>query len=84
MLAVFHFASLFPPSRTGVIINLLNPGLVKSGLTRRAKLVARMVNGALWFLVGRTPEMASRTVLYALVAGEESHGSYVSDCKIKK
>lgn len=84
MFVVFHFARLLPPSKTGVVINLLSPGLVKSGLARHGKFVTRIVTQTLWLIFARTPEMASRSVLHAMTAGEESHGTYVSDCKIKR
>ena len=35
-------------------------------------------------LLARTAEEGSRTLLHATVAGEESHGSYLSDCEIKE
>ncbi|KAK6210530.1 hypothetical protein LQW54_006138 [Pestalotiopsis sp. IQ-011] len=83
MLAVFQFARLYPPSRTDVVVNLLSPGLVKSGLARNGKLATRMATGVLNFIIARTPEMAGRSVLHAMTAGQESHGKYLSDCKIK-
>ncbi|KAK7756874.1 putative secondary metabolism biosynthetic enzyme [Diatrype stigma] len=83
MLAVFRFARLFPPSRTGVVINLLSPGLVKSGISRHGKFVTRAFMGTLNFLFARTPEMAARSIIHAMQLGEEGHGAYVSDCKIK-
>jgi hypothetical protein len=36
------------------------------------------------FLVGRTAEQGSRTLLHAAVAGKESHGTYVSECEIRE
>lgn len=33
-------------------------------------------------LVGRTAEQGSRTLVAAAVAGEESHGMYMCDCKV--
>lgn len=84
ILAILQFAKLYPVSETGVIVNLLNPGLVKTGLTRRLGLVSRLLIGFFRFLIARTAEMGSRTILHAMNAGKESHGSYVSDCKIMK
>ncbi|KAI1502833.1 short-chain dehydrogenase [Biscogniauxia marginata] len=81
--AAFHFATLAPPSRTGVIVNYTNPGLCKSGLVRHCKLSTRIQVEVMRAILGRTSEMGSRTVLYAMVAGLSSHGQYLSDCKNK-
>ncbi|KAI1639632.1 short-chain dehydrogenase [Biscogniauxia mediterranea] len=81
--AAIHFATLFPASRTGVVINFTNPGLCKTGLVRYCSLKARIQVEALCALLGRTSEMGSRAVLYALVGGESSHGQYSSDCENK-
>jgi hypothetical protein len=35
-------------------------------------------------LVGRTAEQGSRTLIHAAVAGEESHGKFLSECEIKE
>ncbi|KAI0595891.1 short-chain dehydrogenase [Biscogniauxia sp. FL1348] len=81
--AAIHLATLFPASRTGVVINFTNPGLCNSGLVRYCSLKTRIQVGALRALLGRTSEMGSRAVLYALVGGRSSHGQYLSDCKNK-
>ncbi|CAJ2502794.1 Uu.00g101880.m01.CDS01 [Anthostomella pinea] len=81
--AVRQFATLAAPARTGVVVNLISPGLCKSGLVRYAKLSTRLTIGAMTAVVGRTAEMGSRSVLHAAVAGEQSHGKLLSDCKIK-
>lgn len=33
-------------------------------------------------LLGRSTEVGSRTLFAAAVAGEESHGKYMADCKV--
>ena len=33
-------------------------------------------------LIGRTTEIGSRTLVAAACAGEESHGQYMTDCKV--
>ncbi|KAL2680463.1 hypothetical protein Neosp_008064 [[Neocosmospora] mangrovei] len=77
-------ASLFPLSETGVIINILNPGLCKTELNRNARGFMKYQILMLRLFLGRTPEQGSRTLLHAAVAGTESHGKYVSDCEIKE
>ncbi len=62
----------------GVIINFLNPGLCHSELWRDS-------GWGLWFLkllLARTSEVGSRTLVHAATAGEETHGQYLSDCKV--
>ncbi|TDZ37484.1 Short chain dehydrogenase atnD [Colletotrichum spinosum] len=81
--AVRQLASLAPYSETGVVINYLNPGLCNTGLARYGRIWLRIQVYLLNVLMGRTPEMGSRTILHSMVAGPESHGEYVSDCEIK-
>lgn len=82
--AVFRFAELYPVSQTGVVVNTINPGLVQTGLTRHLEQGTRDAIEALRTAYARTAEMGSRTLLYAMVAGKDSHGSYLSDCEVKK
>ncbi|KAJ4228010.1 hypothetical protein NW759_004099 [Fusarium solani] len=82
--ATRHLASLFPLSETGVVINVLNPGLCKTELNRNARGFLKYQILMLRLFLGRTPEQGSRTLLHAAVAGTESHGKYVSDCEIKE
>ena len=64
--------------KSGVIVNYLNPGLCHSELARDAG----------WFLyimkliLARTTEQGSRTLVHAALAGEETNGQYLSNCKI--
>jgi NAD(P)-dependent dehydrogenase (short-subunit alcohol dehydrogenase family) len=82
--AVRHLATLIPVSQKGVVINVVNPGMCKTTLARNAKLVFRVVLKTAHMLLGRTAEMGSRTILFAAVAGKESHGCYTSACEIKE
>lgn len=61
-----------------VIINMVNPGLCKSSLAREGGIMLIVMK----FLLARTTEVGSRTLLASASAGEESHGSYMSDCKV--
>ncbi|CCF44992.1 short-chain dehydrogenase [Colletotrichum higginsianum] len=81
--AIRQLASLAPVSQTGVVVNLLSPGLCNTGLARHARLLFRIQVRLLNLALGRTPEMGSRTILHALAAGTASHGEYISDCEIK-
>ena len=63
---------------SGVILNMLNPGLCHSELARDAGLLMVLVK----FFLARTTEVGSRTLVAAAVAGSESHGKYMTDAKI--
>lgn len=82
--AIRQLASLKPVSETGVVINYVNPGLCRTGLSRNASFPARTMIVTLGMLLGRTPEMGSRTHLHGAVAGKESHGKYLSECEIRE
>ncbi|KAM0273216.1 hypothetical protein ACHAQH_008407 [Verticillium albo-atrum] len=80
-----ELAKLLPFSSTGTVINLISPGLCNTGLARNSHSLAWRAQ--IWFLnllIGRTAEMGSRAVLHAMMAGEESHDAFLSDCQIKE
>lgn len=84
---LLHFAFLeltrrAPFSRTGVVINLVNPGICHSGLSRNANFVMRLQIAFVRFLLARSTEVGSRTLLHGVTAGEEGHGKYLSECEI--
>ncbi|OTB00689.1 hypothetical protein M426DRAFT_65366 [Hypoxylon sp. CI-4A] len=79
-----HLATLMPVSKTGVVINILNPGLCKTQLSRNADFSMRLQISMANYMIGRTAEMGSRTLLHAAVAGADSHGCYVSACEVKE
>ncbi|KAK9452819.1 short chain dehydrogenase sol3 [Dipodascopsis uninucleata] len=58
---------------SSVIINMLNPGLCHSELSRNAGLGLQIFK----FFLARTTEVGSRTLVAAAVAGKESHGRYM-------
>ncbi|KAF2493961.1 putative short-chain dehydrogenase/reductase family protein [Lophium mytilinum] len=80
--AIRELASLLPLSRTGVVMNLVCPGLCKTDLARNAPPAFRETIAAMHAKSGRTAEDGSRTLLHGAVAGPESHGCFLSDCKI--
>lgn len=83
MQAVIHLASLLPASETGVVLNLVCPGLCKTGLASNTSAEnqanVNMMNEA----IGRTAEDGSRNLLYAATAGVDSHGKLTADCETK-
>ncbi|KAH8203183.1 hypothetical protein TruAng_002704 [Truncatella angustata] len=82
--AIRQFAALCPMERTGVIVNMVAPGLCTTGLGRESKTLTKIMLATLRTMMARTAEVGSRTILHGLVAGEESHGKLLSGCKIKE
>lgn len=70
--------------KPNIIINAVNPGYCVSELQRNAPpiLYFFLQLGAL--LIARTTEVGSRTLFAGAVGGEESHGMYMSECKVKE
>lgn len=63
---------------SGVILNMLTPGLCHSELSREGGLFLTILK----FFLARKTEVGSRTLVAAAVAGPESHGKYMTDAKI--
>ncbi|KAG8532971.1 uncharacterized protein KY384_001753 [Bacidia gigantensis] len=63
-----------------VIINFLNPGLCHSSLSREAPFMLEVMK----FLLARSTEHGSRTLVNAVEQSEGSHGGYLSDCGVVK
>ena len=61
-----------------MILNTLNPGLCHSELGRNAGLGLAIIKA----LLARTTEVGSRTLVAAAVAGQESHGKYMTDGQV--
>ncbi|KEY80459.1 transcription factor C6 [Aspergillus fumigatus] len=64
---------------SGVVLNMLQPGMCHSRLTRDDKSWATAI---LKMLLARSTEVGSRTILAAASAGPESHGAYMRDGKV--
>lgn len=63
-----------------VIINYLNPGLCHSSLVRGDDLL--FIFSVLKFIIARSTEHGSRSLVHAAGAGSESHGQYLSNCLV--
>lgn len=63
---------------TGVILNYLNPGLCHSELGRDAGWGLYLMK----LVLARSTEVGSRTLVSAAVAGDETHGKYMSDSHV--
>ncbi|KAK8136023.1 hypothetical protein PG984_003963 [Apiospora sp. TS-2023a] len=80
-----RLARLYPPEKTGVVINMVNPGLCRTGLARYSTWYYQLYIDVIRVLLGaRTAEAGSRTILYGVAAGEETHGKFLSGCEIKE
>lgn len=81
-LAVRHLArELVPADKTGVIINLVCPGLCVTNLARNAPQDFTEKLREMHANFGRTAEDGSRTLLHGVVAGVESHGKLLHSCE---
>ena len=70
--------------KTQVVLNFVDPGTCQSELLRNgtSSWLANLMMGAFLPLLGRTAEAGARTYVAAAVAGRESHGKYLEDCKL--
>lgn len=67
-------------SKPDVIINYLNPGLCHSELAKDGGWGIYLMK----LLLARSTEYGSRTLVQAAEAGKESHGQYMSDCRVSQ
>lgn len=67
-----------------VTINTVNPGLCYTDLTRSATGSTYVFMKVLRWLLAWTAEEGSRTLIDAVTKGPDSHGIFISMCKIKK
>lgn len=63
-----------------VVLNMLNPGFCQSELFRDPSPAFKVQIK----IMGRTSEEGSRALVDAVARGEDSHGQYLSDCKVAK
>jgi retinol dehydrogenase-12 len=64
-----------------VVINALNPGFCRSDLFRHAPFPLNILIWLGLWILGRSAEMGSRTLVHAASAGPEMHGKYLDSCK---
>ncbi|KAI4130860.1 MAG: hypothetical protein LQ338_001537 [Usnochroma carphineum] len=85
LLEQFFVASLVqrvPGSKA--VVNLVNPGLCYgTGFHTEFSGALKFFFGLFKRAIGRSTSVGARTLVYAaVVAGDESHGKYTSDCRI--
>ncbi|KAJ4248121.1 hypothetical protein NW762_012891 [Fusarium torreyae] len=81
--AIRELASRLPVAESGVIVNLVNPGLCYSNLDRNSSLMIKIGLVTARLLLARSTEKGSRNFLHAAFAGPDSHGAYCSECQVK-
>ncbi|GFF66927.1 retinol dehydrogenase 12 [Aspergillus lentulus] len=73
-----------PHAAEPVILNCVNPGLCHSELDRDIKGLTGYMLRIAKALIARTTEVGGRTLVHSAAAGFESHGQYMSECKVKE
>ena len=71
---------LHPISESKVTLNFANPGFCYSELMRENQSAAIRL---LFRLLARTTEVGSRPLVYAGLAGPETHGKYLTNCRME-
>lgn len=67
-----------------IILNTLTPGFCHSALMRSARFPLNVAAYIGKLILARSTEKGSRTLVAAASAGEESHGCYMVDCKVRE
>lgn len=65
-----------------IIINCMTPGACKSDFDRESTGIGRIMSDMMSAILARTTEAGSRALVAGVAAGEESHGSYMADCRV--
>ncbi|KAL8834892.1 MAG: hypothetical protein Q9176_007257 [Flavoplaca citrina] len=85
LLQIFYLRALAAHTSTStnnhnnaIILNIVNPGLCHSEFNREGRLDLAVMK----FFLARTTEVGSRNLVYATTAGEETHGLYISSCRV--
>ncbi|KAJ4302223.1 hypothetical protein N0V88_002359 [Collariella sp. IMI 366227] len=85
VLAVQELAERLDATNAGhspIVVNTANPGMCRSSLFRDLPWFAQWLLAPVMYLIGRSIEEGSRTLMAAVAAGRESHGKYVDSGKI--
>ncbi|KAG5807343.1 hypothetical protein H9Q74_003488 [Fusarium xylarioides] len=73
-----------PHSDQPIILNNVHPGLCESELDKDVKGLPRYLLSIAKTLVARKTEEGSRTLVHSAFAGDESHGKYMSECRVRE
>ncbi|TVY33349.1 Short chain dehydrogenase [Lachnellula occidentalis] len=72
------------PTKPNIILNTLTPGFCHSALMRSARFPLNIAAYIGKLILARSTEVGSRTLVAAASAGEDSHGCYMADCKVRQ
>jgi len=79
LLEVFAVREMAPRiANSGVVLNMLNPGLCHSELARDSGWMIWLLK----LVLARSTEVGSRTLIAAAAAGKGSHGAYMTDGEV--
>ncbi|VUC37205.1 unnamed protein product [Clonostachys rosea] len=67
-----------------IIVNMLTPGMCKSGLTKDLRGLFGAQIAVMDYLLARSTEVGARTLIAALAQGAESHGKYMNDGRVQE
>jgi NAD(P)-dependent dehydrogenase (short-subunit alcohol dehydrogenase family) len=81
-MAARQLALMIPAFRTGVVVNVVSPGLCNTELARNGPPEFQAIMAKRVVQYGRTAEVGSRTLLHAALAGKESHGHFLDSCEV--
>ncbi|EGY23093.1 hypothetical protein VD0002_g3615 [Verticillium dahliae] len=87
LLEVFGVRSIAeqsPAATFPVTVNCVNPGLCHSELSRNTASWAAVRFSLFKWLLARTTEAGSRTIVHAASQGADTHGQYMSDAQISQ
>ncbi|KAL9124437.1 MAG: hypothetical protein Q9217_006229 [Psora testacea] len=84
LFAVRSIASAISRNSPFIILNTVNPGLCYTDLTRNAAGSTYYLMKVMRALLAWTAEEGSRTLVHAVTTGKESHGVFISMCRVKK
>ncbi|KAF4963965.1 hypothetical protein FSARC_8067 [Fusarium sarcochroum] len=73
-----------PHAAEPIILNTVHPGLCESELDKDVEGLPRYLLKLAKTLVARKTEVGARTLVHSAAAGEESHGQYMSECRVKE
>jgi len=67
---------------SGVVLNMLNPGLCHSSLSRNTAGLQGIIFWLMKAVLARSTEVGSRTLVAGAAADEDSHGEYMHDAMV--
>ncbi|EGC47450.1 short-chain dehydrogenase/reductase [Histoplasma capsulatum var. duboisii H88] len=83
LLAIRELASRTSSTSPQVVINLVSPGLNRTSLTRETTGLEAIVLAAIHYIFAWDPEVGSRILVHATMAGKKSHGVLLDRCEIE-